>query len=108
MDVLPARARAVLLLLSDQPDVDVASLRRLVRAWRRRPGHAAAAVYEGKLGAPAILPRPMWARARGLTGDVGARALLRGAGAGITKVTLPEAAFDIDTEKDRARLAGRD
>lgn len=50
---LPARATAVLLLLSDQPAVDTAAVRRLVRAWRRRPGRAAAAAYGGGVETPA-------------------------------------------------------
>ena len=100
LSVLPPRASAVLLLLSDQPAVGEASLRRLIRAWRRRPGKAAAAAYGGVVGVPAILPRTLWREARRLTGDEGARKLLRMEEMPVTAVHMPEAAWDIDTPED--------
>ena len=97
---LPGRAAAALLLLSDQPAVNEASLRRLIRAWQRRPGKAAAAAYSGVLGVPAILPRALWRGALHLHGDAGARSLLRPGQAVATTVSMPEAAWDIDTRED--------
>ena len=70
--VLPQGAVAALVLLSDQPEVCEASLRRLIQAWRRRPGKAAAAAYGDVVGVPAILPRALWREARQLRGDAGA------------------------------------
>ena len=104
LSVLPQRATAVLLLLSDQPAVGEASLRRLIRAWRRCPGKAAAAVYAGVVGVPAILPRTLWKDARRLRGDEGARKLLRIEEMPATAVHMPEAAWDIDTPEDLQRL----
>ncbi len=98
--VLPASASAALLMVSDQPAVDRASLRRLVRAWRRRTGKAAVAAYEGVTGVPAILPRALWRQARRLGGDSGARGLLRGDRIAVTEVNMPEAAWDIDMRED--------
>ena len=104
LSVLPPRATAVLLLLSDQPAVGEASLRRLIRAWRRRPGKAAAAAYAGVVGVPAILPRTLWREARRLRGDEGARKLLRMEETPATAVRMPEAAWDIDTPADLQSL----
>lgn len=104
LSAVPADARAVLFVLSDQPLVDAASLERLIAAWRRRPGHAAAARYSGRLGVPAILPRRAFAALRTLAGDEGARKVLAG-DPGVTAVEMPEAAFDVDTPADLARLA---
>ena len=101
--VLPTRATAAMLLLSDQPAVGAASLRRLAGAWRRRPGKAAAAAYGGVLGVPAILPRSLWREARRLSGDEGARKLLRTRGMAATVVDMPEATWDIDTLEDLRR-----
>jgi CTP:molybdopterin cytidylyltransferase MocA len=98
--------RAILIVLADQPNVDGGALARLLRAWRRRPGVPAAARYDGRAGVPAVLPRRVWRAARSLTGDSGARALLRGA-ASVTLVDMPEAALDIDTQADLARLSRR-
>src|SRR5690606_35256587 len=88
---------------TDQPHVSRRALRRLIRAWRSRPGVPAAALYKGRAGVPAIVPRRFLRRLRRLQGDVGARALLRG-NASVTLVAMPEAAFDVDTEEDAGRL----
>jgi molybdenum cofactor cytidylyltransferase len=86
-------------LLVDQPRVDAAAIARLATAWRRRPGRPAAALYDGRAGVPAILPRRYWRAAQALHGDRGARALLRDAQAA-TLVDMPEAALDVDSPSD--------
>ena len=93
---------SILVTLVDQPNVDERVLRRLLNGWRRRPGAAAAALYDGTPGVPAVLPRRYWRAIRELRGDAGARALLRRSG--ITTVNMPEAELDIDTRADVARL----
>jgi CTP:molybdopterin cytidylyltransferase MocA len=99
----PRSARAALVLLVDQPRVGAAAHGRLLYAWRRRPGVPAAARYDGRSGVPAVLPRRQWRALRSLHGDQGARTLLRGSGA-LTLVDIPEAALDIDTPADLAKL----
>lgn len=99
---VPPRTTALLVLLVDQPNVDARALRRLVSAWRRRRGTAAAAHYSGAAGVPAIFPRRYWRALRALEGDSGARSVLRARG--VTLVAMPEAALDIDTKADVARL----
>ena len=103
LDALPAATRAALVTLVDQPNVSHRSLRRLLAAWRRRPLVPAAAHYAGHAGVPAVIPRSRWRALRALEGDTGARALLRG-GAAPTLVAMPEAALDIDTPADLARI----
>ena len=100
----PAATRAILVTLVDQPNVDMRALLRLLNAWQRRRGVAAASRYAGRTGVPAILPRRYWRAIRELRGDAGARALLRGTG--ITIVDMPEAELDIDTRADVGRLRG--
>ena len=104
VNAVPAAARSVLVLLTDQPGVGAGSLRRLVEVWQRQPGRAVAAGYEGRLGVPAILPRRVWRQVRELQGDVGAKAVLGDAGSNTMVLTMPEAAFDVDTSEDRQRL----
>jgi len=100
---VPWRARGVLILLTDQPRVSKAGLSQLVSSWRARPAQAAAARYAGRIGVPAILPRRLWGRIDELTGDQGARALIRGIDE-LRIVDMPEAEFDIDTPEDLARI----
>jgi len=99
----PQGIQAVLVLLVDQPRVDAQALVRLLSAWRKRPGLAAAASYAGRLGVPAVLPRACWPALRALAGDRGARDVLRSA-ARTTAVPIPEASVDIDTPADLARV----
>jgi molybdenum cofactor cytidylyltransferase len=100
---LPFDAGAALVLVIDQPHVELAALTRLVRAWQRRPGRIAASEYSGHRGVPAIFPRRAFAALAEQSGDHGARRILR-RDAPITTVPMPEAAFDIDTRDDLARL----
>ena len=108
LSTLPARADAALLLVCDQPGVGANSLRRLVHVWQNHPGQAAAAQYTGQVGVPVVLPRRLWPKASQLTGDIGARRLLREEVGVLGIVPMPEAAFDVDTVRDRARLYDRD
>lgn len=102
LDAVPARTAAILVMLVDQPDVGRDALLRLLTAWRRRPGRAAAALYAGHPGVPAVLPRSSWHLIRALRGNAGARALLRGNE--VTTVTMPEAELDIDTATDATAI----
>jgi CTP:molybdopterin cytidylyltransferase MocA len=104
LDAVPSSATAALVLLVDQPRVGAAALTRLVNAWRRRRGVAAAARYGDRIGAPAVLPRRNWRGLKQLRGDQGARALLRAAPR-LTLVDIPEAGLDVDTPADVLVLA---
>ena len=101
---VPSDADAVLLVLSDQPFVAGRSLDRLLVAWRRRPGRAAAARYAARVGVPAIVPRRQLRALRSISGDVGARHVLT-SDRRVTAVDLPEAAFDVDTPADLRALS---
>lgn len=103
---LPDDARAVLILLCDQPNISAACLQRLHCAHRRHPGAIVASRYAGRQGVPAILPRACFADLKRLDADSGARALLNGVDRRIPIVTvdMPEAALDIDTPADAAAL----
>ncbi len=103
--ILPASARAALLLTVDQPLITARHLDRLIAMWSRRPNFAAAASYASRIGVPAILTRRIWRATRHGSGDVGARNILRRNADRVTKVELPAAAIDVDTPSDLARIA---
>jgi molybdenum cofactor cytidylyltransferase len=103
LDAAPADAAAVLVMLVDQPSVDARALSRLLAAWRRRPRVPAAAHYGGRAGVPAVVPRRYWRELRSLTGDSGARELLRRSRT-LTLVPMPEALLDIDEPADLRKL----
>lgn len=103
----PPDAPAVLVTLIDQPLVTARDLDHLVSRWQEHPTQAAAAAYDDVLGAPCILPRSWFAKVMALQGDRGASALLR-ASADVISVTMPNAAYDIDTTEDLKRLHHRE
>jgi molybdenum cofactor cytidylyltransferase len=100
---VPPRTDGLLILLVDQARVDTGDLLRLAKGWQRRPGRPAAAHYEGRAAVPAIIPRRHFAALRTLEGDTGARQLLQRLD-GPSLVSMPKAAFDIDTPQDLAAL----
>lgn len=96
-------ACGVLVMLCDQPMLQVNDLARLAAIWRAAPDIPAAARYAAVLGAPAIFPSGYFARLAGLQGDLGARALLRDQDC-CSILDIPEAALDVDTAADVDRL----
>lgn len=101
---LPTGTDGVLVLLTDQAGIERSDLQRLAKRWRRAPQRAAAARYSQRVGVPAVLPRRYFRRASKLSGDTGARDLLRGLDR-MVSVAMPRAAFDVDTAADAAALA---
>lgn len=105
----PERADAALLCLCDQPRVREPQLRRLVDAARAAPDRIVIADYgNAQRGPPAIFPAAFHAALTQLNGDEGARGLIRKYRDQVIAIALPEAAVDIDTPDDAARLAPGD
>ncbi len=93
-----ARARgagALLLAVGDQPALGAPHLDELLAASGGGV-RLAASRYAGVLGPPAVFPEARFAELEALTGDTGARALLRAAGADVAAVDWPEGAEDLD------------
>jgi len=78
----------VVLMTCDQPTVTAEHLRRLTET-----GEVTASAYAGRRGVPAYFPSSSFAALQALTGDAGARELLRSAGA----LELAGGELDIDT-----------
>ncbi len=104
---VPAGCAAAVIALADQPLVGPGSVRRLIAAYRRGAG-VAAATYHGQPRNPVLLGREHWPEVLALaSGDRGARPFLR---ARPDLVTLVECADtgspdDVDTAADLARVA---
>lgn len=91
-------ASGLLLLACDQPAVTAAHVRALCEA---HAGHGERVVseYDGVFGIPAVWPRADWDALAALTGDRGAKGLLRGIE---DAIPLPDGARDLDTPEDVA------
>lgn len=93
---------AVCILLADQPYVEAWHLREMQKLLEESDALAVAAEYNGTLGVPAFFRRELFGELQTLEPVTGARALLcRHA----TPFPLPEAAIDIDTPEDFAKLS---
>jgi CTP:molybdopterin cytidylyltransferase MocA len=90
---------AVMILLADQYKIESEHLERLIEAFHRS-GQITASEYDDTMGVPALFPRNALEKLRKLTGDTGARALLRNHGSEITRIPCPQASFDLDTLSD--------
>lgn len=98
---VPPGVEAAIVLLADQPTVDVSLLRDLQA--RRGATPIVATRAEGVLGPPVLLERTAFDLVDGLAGDVGLRALLRGDPTLVTPVDHP-AIPDMDTTEDLERI----
>jgi CTP:molybdopterin cytidylyltransferase MocA len=90
----------VLLLLVDQPAIEVDDLRRLLSA----PGGIAAAQYDGVLGVPARFSKARFSVLATLPDERGAGPWLQAHAAEVTAVPMPGASRDVDTPEDVAAL----
>jgi molybdenum cofactor cytidylyltransferase len=88
--------RAILLMVCDQPMVNSRDLRRLLEAWKCRPGFVAASAYAGTKGVPAIFPSGLRKELLNLNGDHGAKKIIDAAD-DVSVVEMPNASFDVDT-----------
>lgn len=103
------RAQAAVISLADQPLVGAEAVERLVDAFEGG-ARAAVATYGGEQRNPALFSRTLWPLLKGeMSGDVGARPVLRSRPEMVTEVPCDGAAdpSDVDTVEDLRRLEDR-
>jgi molybdenum cofactor cytidylyltransferase len=93
-----AQVGAVAVGLADQPLVGADAYRRLAGAYRAGAS-LAVATYHGRRRNPVLLARTMWAQARELDGDEGARVLMDDEAVEVDCTDTGSAA-DVDTLDD--------
>lgn len=101
-----AGSRAAVIALADQPLVGAAAVERLVAAFEAG-SEAAVATYGGEQRNPALFARGLWPLLMDeLTGDAGARSILRERPELLTEVPCDGVAdpADVDTGEDLQRL----
>ncbi len=96
---------AALFLPVDQPFLPTTLLNALIAAWQDGARLAAAAIDGQPRGAPAIFDRALWPELLALTGDQGARPLLRRHAEAVSLVEVGASLLrDVDTPEDLAAL----
>lgn len=106
---MPERVRGALLMLCDQWKVSVADLQALTQAWERIPATAVIAQWNEETleksakvvsGPPVVFPRALFFSLIKLGGERGAHQILKRYKAGVQRLDLPNAGFDIDQASD--------
>ena len=105
LDAAPDLA-GVLVTLCDQPRVGPDRLAQLWGAHQRARPVVTAASYNGAVGVPALFARPAFNALLALSGAEGAKRVIGqfAKNGQVARVDLPEAADDLDTPADVARL----
>ena len=106
LDKLAASVDAAIICLADQPMITAGELMQLISAHRQATRRIIAAAYNGVLGPPCLFPRAYFNDLASLHGPGGARILLERHAAQVNALSMREAAIDIDTPEDYARLEG--
>jgi molybdenum cofactor cytidylyltransferase len=91
--------RAAIIMLCDQPAITSSVLRALAEHQRATGKSIVATQYDGTLGPPVLFSADHFPQLRLLNGREGAKSLFQNQ-PDLGSVTCPEAALDIDTEKD--------
>lgn len=99
------RQAALLILLADQPLTPTQCVNQLIALWQRNPRTICCSEYSGTLGVPAIFPADYHHQLLKIPNKSGAKRLLNSS---VTHaMPLPEAAWDIDTPEDLAKVKKR-
>ena len=106
LDAVAADAVAVLFLLGDQPTVAPETIDALLAAFRTHSAPIVAPTYGGTIGNPVLFSRDLFPDLRGLTGDEGARGVVRHRPGDVHRVEtgLPSPPPDVDTDEDYRAL----
>ncbi|HET9088167.1 MAG TPA: nucleotidyltransferase family protein [Acidobacteriaceae bacterium] len=87
-----------LVMVCDQPALSAEHLRKLLEAHRALPEMPIVSRYAGRDGVPVVVPRRMYSAMLTLTGDHGARAILRHSES--HPIDFPEGEWDLDRPED--------
>lgn len=99
---------AALMVVGDQPLLAPTVVDAIVRAYEQTGGPFIVPVYAGEWGNPVLLARATWPLLDNLTGDTGARPILRKHMDMVLEVPVPGSLpDDIDTPEDYARIRAR-
>ena len=95
---------AVVVMLGDQPLIDSTIINRLIEAFSETQKPVIASQYAETVGVPAIFARSVFNEILNLSADGGAKQVIKKYAASVEKISVPEAAFDVDTRTDYENL----
>jgi len=96
--------KGVIIAVCDQPFVSSSLFKQLFQEQNKNKKHIVASAYAGTIGTPALFTRKYFDALMGLTGDQGAKGLLKKYTDDLATVDFPDGYIDIDTQKDYQNL----
>lgn len=107
----PDGMEAAILMLCDQPFVTSDVIMRLIDIYHARQALLVASEYEARgektLGVPALFSRGLFPELMALRGTEGAKRIIARHRAEAAVISIPEAAFDVDTPGDYSALSDK-
>ncbi len=97
-------AAAVIIMLADQPLVTAAHIGEIIEKWGSDPDAIIATRFSGLDGPPVLFGQKYFGQLSELTGDAGAKHVLRAHPNAVRTVRFEPAAIDIDTPSDLEAL----
>lgn len=97
---------AVLILLVDQPAVNLTLINTFVKKFKEG-STLIASFYADTIGVPALFSKAYFDRLEKLSNDRGAKDLLQKYATKVTQIPFPDGAFDIDTSMDLEHIKNR-
>jgi len=96
--------KAVLIMLCDQPFVNVLLLENIISIFKKNKQPIVACEYNDKLGVPALFDFSFFKKLKDLKGQSGAKDLIRSNLEWVEKVVFEKGQIDVDTQEDWVRL----
>ncbi|WP_158969022.1 nucleotidyltransferase family protein [Paraglaciecola sp. L3A3] len=90
----------IFIILADQIAISTEIVNKMLLTSTVHPSKIVAAQYSQQLGVPAIFPAQYLNQLQNLTGDKGARNIIQQNIQNVVSLSIPEAAYDIDTPED--------
>jgi len=94
----------VIITVCDQPFVSSSLFQQLIQEQIKNKKHIVASAYADTIGTPALFTAKYFPGLMGLTGDQGAKGLLKKYSEDLATVDFPDGYIDIDTQEDYENL----
>ena len=104
---IDSKLDAAVITLCDQPFVTSTDIDSLITEYRSGCQAIVASVYNGTVGVPALFSKDHFVKLASLTGDQGARKIIRDHPGDVRTIAIEHAAYDIDTDADLAQIMDR-
>ena len=102
--ILNKELEKVIITVCDQPFVSSSLFQQLFQGQNESAKHIVASAYANTIGTPALFTIKYFDALMGLTGDQGAKGLLKKYSDDLATVDFPDGYIDIDTQEDYENL----